>query len=283
MSFYQYGVNKAFGKFSADKTKVFQDTTFKIDRPKGFVKTWNLSDGKKKMYTYPVDYGYFPKLKGEDGEGLDAFVGDDPNGHYESFVKLFPDGKVDETKFLVGVTDNERRNIYSLYGQREVSNRVVYDSLKDLLEYAQSFKGKKREKTATVPNPAQEVTPDKTVVPKNKRPNIAIKQGAAPGLAPAIDETFKSVDRGESIKTKGEENGIVEPFENKAAEERFFKKLFKLAENDGISEYAPLVSKPTPSKKEIRTGIELGFRNNETFDRDSGMTMPGTLNRDMSL
>jgi inorganic pyrophosphatase len=49
------------------KTKDFEGVRFYIDRPKGFVKTWDLPDGSKKTYTYPVDYGYFPKILGEDG------------------------------------------------------------------------------------------------------------------------------------------------------------------------------------------------------------------------
>ena len=130
-------------KTSAHKTKVFEGEKFKIDRPKGFVKEWD--SGKK--FTYPCDYGYFPKLKGEDGEGLDAFVGDDPDGHYESFLKLKPgdDGKMvpDETKFLLGVTDAEREKIYGLYG-KEVSKKRVYKGMKDAMEAAGTFAGKAR-------------------------------------------------------------------------------------------------------------------------------------------
>lgn len=101
--------------------------TFEIDRPEGTTKEW--PGGKK--FTYPVDYGFFPNLTGEDGEGLDAFVGDNPEGHLESFQKLKPnkDGKLvaDETKYLLGVSDRQRETIYKLYGQ-EINARRVYDS-----------------------------------------------------------------------------------------------------------------------------------------------------------
>jgi hypothetical protein len=101
--------------------------TFEIDRPEGTTKAWPGG----KSFTYPVDYGFFPKLEGEDGEGLDAFVGDDPHGHLESFQKLKPnkDGKLvaDETKYLLGVNDRQRETIYKLYG-REINARRVYDT-----------------------------------------------------------------------------------------------------------------------------------------------------------
>lgn len=129
--------------------------TFKIDRPKGFVKTWG-----SKSFTYPCDYGYFPGVKGEDGEALDAFVGDDLSGRMESFLKLKKDqsGNLvpDETKFLVGVSDKDAKKIYALYGD-EVSQRVTYESVDALKAAVREFKPMKKgryesveEKTAGV-------------------------------------------------------------------------------------------------------------------------------------
>lgn len=116
--------------------------TFKIDRPKGFVKTWG-----SKSFTYPCDYGYFPGVKGEDGEALDAFVGDDLSGRMESFLKLKKDqsGNLvpDETKFLVGVSDKDAKKIYALYGD-EVSQRVTYESVDALKAAVKEFKPMKK-------------------------------------------------------------------------------------------------------------------------------------------
>ncbi len=127
-------------------TKTLGPFTFKIDRPKGTVKKWPT-----KTFTYPCDYGYFPRLKGEDEEGLDAFVGDDPSGHLESFQKLKPNasGKLvlDETKFLLGVSDEERSKIYGLYGQ-EVHARKTYRDFEELGAALECFKPKRRQKTA---------------------------------------------------------------------------------------------------------------------------------------
>ena len=129
------------------KTKVFQGVRFSIDRPQGTVKTWDLPDGGKKVFVYPVDYGFFPGILGEDDEGLDAFVGDDPTGHLEAFQKLKPDENgryvLDETKFLIGVTDRQREQIYSLYGPEVWARRVFHD-VKDLLKAVAKFKPSKK-------------------------------------------------------------------------------------------------------------------------------------------
>lgn len=142
-------------KAAADKKKVFLGVEFRIDRPKGFVKTWDLPDGGKKTYTYPVDYGYFPGLKGEDDEGLDAFVGDDPDGHFESFQKLKLNGRgpgfaheLDETKFVLGLTDAERRAVYALYEKDQVHARKVYRNMAEAVADAERIGGKAPAKTA---------------------------------------------------------------------------------------------------------------------------------------
>lgn len=127
--------------------KTFGGTTFIIDRPKGTVKVWPQPDGGEKRFTYPCDYGYFPRLKGEDGEGLDAFVGDDPSGHYEVFQKLKPRDaggmELDETKFLVGVSDAEREAIYRLYGD-EIHARRVFRDMAHLRDALEKFEPKKK-------------------------------------------------------------------------------------------------------------------------------------------
>lgn len=120
---------------------------FTIDRPKGTVKEWPQPDGSTKRFTYPCDYGYWPKIKGEDGEGLDAFVGNDPGGHKESFQKLKPDGTPDETKFLLGVTDKEREVIYGLY-MREVHARRVYEDWDEVQTALEAFQGKQHKTAA---------------------------------------------------------------------------------------------------------------------------------------
>jgi len=122
--------------------------TFKIDRPKGFVKEWDQPDGSVKRYTYPVDYGYFVGHKGEDNEGLDAFVGSDSEGIIESFLKMKPDenGKLvpDETKFLVGLTPKEREQVMALYEPESVTKLKEYKDVYALLSALEGYRSAKR-------------------------------------------------------------------------------------------------------------------------------------------
>lgn len=153
------------------KSKSFGGLRFKIDRPKGTVKEWPQPDGTVKRFTYPVDYGYLPHHTGEDGEGLDFFVGDDPGGHLESFQKLKRDDHgrrlLDETKFLVGVTDAEREAIYRLYGD-EVWHRKVYKDMAELIEDLPKFKAGKKaryaEKKASMTHELYDVLMEKDAI-----------------------------------------------------------------------------------------------------------------------
>jgi len=147
------------------KTKTFGNLSFRIDRPKGTVKTWNNPDGTSKTRTYPVDYGYFPRVKGEDGEGLDAFVGDKPDGHFEVFQKLKKDpthpGRMalDETKFMVGLNDEERKKAYAIYDPQEIHARRKFDSLKGLEKALTEWKGNHKKHNAPVEKSASRENP----------------------------------------------------------------------------------------------------------------------------
>lgn len=138
------------------KTRVHGPFKFMIDRPKGYVKSWPRPDGSKKTFVYPCDYGYFPGVNGEDGEGLDAFVGS--GTHYECFQKLKKndDGQdvLDETKFLIGVSDEERRKIYELYGS-EVWNRRVFRGSQDVLRHLEEFHPVKKPRYLAAPGAAK--------------------------------------------------------------------------------------------------------------------------------
>jgi len=132
-------------------TKRWGPFTFEIDRPKGYKKEWPQDDGSVKKYTYPVDYGYFVGHTGEDEEGLDAFVGEDPEGKIESFLKMKPseDGETlvpDETKFLVGCSDEEREKILGLYEPEMIVGLREYDDVYELISVLNAF----RDRTASI-------------------------------------------------------------------------------------------------------------------------------------
>lgn len=138
-----------FKTAEALKNKTLCGVKFKIDRPKGYEKVWKQPNGSEKRFVYPCDYGFFPGIDGEDGEGLDAFVGDAPDGHFEAFQKLKKDDAgrdvLDETKFLVGVTDQERETIYRLYGPEVWARRVFHD-VNELMRAVAKFKPGKKDR-----------------------------------------------------------------------------------------------------------------------------------------
>lgn len=127
--------------------KRFGPFVFEIDRPKGFVKEWPQDDGSVKRFKYPCDYGYFVGHTGEDDEGLDAFVGDDPSGPVESFMKLKPDedGEMveDETKFLIGLSPAQREKVLGLYADGEIRDLRAYDDVYELIDVLSEFRDKK--------------------------------------------------------------------------------------------------------------------------------------------
>jgi len=85
------------------KTINFQGLKIRIDRPKGFVQEGKGEDGGPWKRVYKYDYGFLPKTKGGDGEGLDVFVG--PAGDArEAYwaIQRKGDGTFDEYKAFVG-------------------------------------------------------------------------------------------------------------------------------------------------------------------------------------
>jgi len=144
----QRRVGRIFSLRVAMETKRWGPFEFKLDRPKGFKKEWPQDDGSVKKYTYPVDYGYFIGHTGEDDEGLDAFIGDDPEGKIESFLKMKPgeDGEAlvpDETKFLIGLTSAERKKVLGLYQPEEIVGLREFGDVYELVAVLNAFRDRK--------------------------------------------------------------------------------------------------------------------------------------------
>ena len=115
-----------------------------VDRPKGTQKTWQLPDGPVTR-TYPVDYGYLPGHKGEDGEDLDFFVGSQADkGWHGSFHKkkheFSPEGQrtgrtlPDETKYFAGLSPEEHSEVLKMFDGPSglVSNHRFFSSVPGL-------------------------------------------------------------------------------------------------------------------------------------------------------
>ena len=90
-------------KADAKKKVEFQGIPIVIDRPKGFVQEGRSEDGKPWSRTYKTDYGYIPRTKGGDGEGLDVFIGPDAESDAAFWVlQKKGDGSFDEYKLFLG-------------------------------------------------------------------------------------------------------------------------------------------------------------------------------------
>jgi hypothetical protein len=85
------------------KTVNFRGLKIRIDRPKGFVQEGKGEEGHPWKRVYQYDYGFLPKTKGGDGEGLDVFVGPDESADETYWViQKKKDGSFDEYKVLLG-------------------------------------------------------------------------------------------------------------------------------------------------------------------------------------
>lgn len=90
------------------KTVYFQGIEVKVDRPKGFTMFGHDAAGKGWRREYKVDYGYIPKTLGGDNDGLDVFIGPNPDAadaYWATQTK--PDGTFDEYKVFLGFDSEE--------------------------------------------------------------------------------------------------------------------------------------------------------------------------------
>ena len=93
---------------SVKKLVDFQGITIRVDRPRGFRMMGKDKKGNAWVRRYRYDYGYIPRTKGGDGEGLDVFIGPNKKAP-EAFwaVQVKSDGKFDEYKVFLGFPDRD--------------------------------------------------------------------------------------------------------------------------------------------------------------------------------
>lgn len=86
----------------------FQGIPVRIDRPRGFEMCGTDDKGECWKRRYKVDYGYIPKTKGGDGDGLDVFLGP-AKGVKDAYwaVQVKKDGSFDEYKCFLGFPSRE--------------------------------------------------------------------------------------------------------------------------------------------------------------------------------
>lgn len=81
----------------------FQGIPVHVDRPKGFKMSGTTEKGESWTREYKFDYGFIPKTKGGDGDGIDVFIGTSPDAAETYWaVQTKPDGTFDEYKVFLG-------------------------------------------------------------------------------------------------------------------------------------------------------------------------------------
>lgn len=86
------------------KTTTFEGMKVRVDRPKGFVQKGVGADGRPWERKYLYDYGFIPKTRGGDGEGIDVFLGPDEEAADDAHwvIQKKHDGSFDEYKVFLG-------------------------------------------------------------------------------------------------------------------------------------------------------------------------------------
>lgn len=88
---------------SVKKKLVFQGIPIHIDRPVGFKMRGEDEKGRPWERIYKLDYGFIPKTKGGDGDGVDVFLGPDAAADEAYWVAMTkPNGDFDEYKVFLG-------------------------------------------------------------------------------------------------------------------------------------------------------------------------------------
>lgn len=81
----------------------FQGIPIHVDRPKGFKMVGTDAHGKPWSRRYNYDYGFIPKTRGGDGDGLDVFIGPEKDSRDTYWaIQAKPDGSFDEYKVMLG-------------------------------------------------------------------------------------------------------------------------------------------------------------------------------------
>lgn len=95
-------------KSGAEKKIAFQGIPIHVDRPKGTTQKGVDANGNEWTREYKVDYGFIPRTKGGDGDGLDVFVGPNSDSHKVYWVtQKNDDGDFDEYKLFMGYDSPE--------------------------------------------------------------------------------------------------------------------------------------------------------------------------------
>lgn len=81
-----------------------------IDRPKG------SAHPRYPQMIYPLDYGYLQSASSMDGEGIDVWIGTDPQRRIDAIVCTVDMVKRDsEIKILIGCTEEQKQTVLAVH------------------------------------------------------------------------------------------------------------------------------------------------------------------------
>lgn len=92
----------------------FQGLSIAIEQPRGTYRTGiDAKTGKRWTSRMAAHYGYISQTKGNDGDGVDCFVGPYPQSETAYAINQYIDGRFDEHKIMLAFPDEETaRNAY---------------------------------------------------------------------------------------------------------------------------------------------------------------------------
>ena len=107
-------------EFWAALDKLAESSAIVIDRPKGSPHP-RFTD-----YIYPLDYGYLEGTSSMDGEGIDLWLGSDPEQKLTAILCTVDLIKRDsEIKLLLGCTEDEIQTILEFHNQHELMRGML--------------------------------------------------------------------------------------------------------------------------------------------------------------
>jgi len=100
--------------------RLMKDSEIVIDRPKG------SAHPRYPDMIYPLDYGYLADTSSMDGDGIDVWVGSDPEKKIEAIVCTVDLIKKDsEIKLLIGCTEAEKQIVLEKHNDSEYMKGIL--------------------------------------------------------------------------------------------------------------------------------------------------------------
>ena len=100
--------------------QLVKETEIVIDRQKG------TSHPRFPDFVYQVDYGYLDGTSSMDQEGIDVWVGSEPDRKVDAMICIVDRLKRDsEIKILIGCTEEEKLSVYRAHNETQYMKGIM--------------------------------------------------------------------------------------------------------------------------------------------------------------